>query len=95
MTTFLEGLRCRECGAATAAEARSACDECFGPLETAAQDLIARSAAENGLQVEHDRVRNLVVTLPGREVAAPFVAELLGVASATDPQVGYYSSWIA
>src|SRR6059058_4940564 len=33
MTTFLEGLRCRECGATTAAEARSACDECFGPLE--------------------------------------------------------------
>jgi len=35
MTTFLEGLRCRECGTATAAEARSACDECFGPLEPA------------------------------------------------------------
>jgi threonine synthase len=33
MTTFLEGLRCRECGATSAAEARSACDECFGPLE--------------------------------------------------------------
>jgi MFS family permease len=27
-------------------------------------------------------------------VAAPFVAELLGVANTTDPQVGYYSSWI-
>jgi MFS family permease len=27
-------------------------------------------------------------------VAAPFVAELLGVASARDPQVGWYSSWI-
>src|SRR5438093_6907541 len=27
-------------------------------------------------------------------VAAPFVAELLGVASEKDPQVGYYSSWI-
>src|SRR5687768_14791889 len=27
-------------------------------------------------------------------VAAPFVAELLGVASAKDPLVGYYSSWI-
>jgi MFS family permease len=27
-------------------------------------------------------------------VAAPFVAELLGAASAKDPQVGYYSSWI-
>src|SRR5438132_8139922 len=27
-------------------------------------------------------------------VAAPFVAELLGVASNKDPSVGYYSSWI-
>src|SRR5947209_10313190 len=27
-------------------------------------------------------------------VAAPFVAELLGVASEKDPLVGYYSSWI-
>src|SRR5262245_45741110 len=27
-------------------------------------------------------------------VAAPFVAELLGVASERDPQVGVYSSWI-
>jgi MFS family permease len=27
-------------------------------------------------------------------VAAPFVAELLGAASARDPAVGYYSSWI-
>src|SRR3954453_15787556 len=27
-------------------------------------------------------------------VAAPFVAELLGAASAKDPAVGHYSSWI-
>src|SRR5216117_2863666 len=27
-------------------------------------------------------------------VAAPFVAQLLGVASVKDPRVGYYSSWI-
>src|ERR1700739_1668426 len=27
-------------------------------------------------------------------VAAPFVAELLGVTSEKDPLVGYYSSWI-
>jgi threonine synthase len=33
VTTFLQGLRCRECGAPYPAEARSACDECFGPLE--------------------------------------------------------------
>src|SRR5438552_1971698 len=30
---FLIGLRCRECGAASPAEARSICQECFGPLE--------------------------------------------------------------
>ena len=30
----------------------------------------------------------------GRLTAAPFVAELLGVASEKDPLVGYYSSWI-
>jgi len=35
VTTYLEGLRCRECGATYPAEARSACDECFGPLEPA------------------------------------------------------------
>ncbi len=33
MTTYLIGLRCRECGARCPAEARSACNECFGPLE--------------------------------------------------------------
>jgi N-carbamoyl-L-amino-acid hydrolase len=48
--------------------------ESFGPLETAAQQVIARVAAEHGLQVAHDRVRNLVVTLPGRDAQAPFVA---------------------
>ena len=48
--------------------------ECFGPLETAAQELVAGVAAEHGLQVERDRVRNLIVTLPGRDTRAPFVA---------------------
>ena len=48
--------------------------ESFGPLENAAQEVIARVAAENGLEVEHDRARNLIVTLPGRETAAPFMA---------------------
>jgi threonine synthase len=33
VTTFLQGLRCRECGAQYPAEARSACDQCFGPLQ--------------------------------------------------------------
>ncbi len=48
--------------------------ESFGTLETAAQELIARVAAEHGLQVGHDRVRNLVITLPGRDADAPFIA---------------------
>ena len=48
--------------------------ESFGPLETAAQDLIARTAVEHGLLVEHDRVRNLVITLPGEEAERPFIA---------------------
>jgi N-carbamoyl-L-amino-acid hydrolase len=48
--------------------------ECFGPVETAAQEIIARAAAAHGLAVEHDRARNLVVTLPGRDPAAPFIA---------------------
>ena len=48
--------------------------ECFGPAETAAQDLIARSAAQHGLHAERDRAANLVVALPGRDAAAPFVA---------------------
>jgi N-carbamoyl-L-amino-acid hydrolase len=48
--------------------------ECFGPLETAAQDLVAGLATAHGLKVERDRVRNLVVTLPGKDPQAPFVA---------------------
>ena len=31
--TFVQGLACRECGATYPAEARSACEACFGPLE--------------------------------------------------------------
>ena len=33
MSRYLTGLACRECGASCPAEPRSACDECFGPLE--------------------------------------------------------------
>ena len=51
MTTFLEGLRCRECGATYPAEAKSACDECFGPLEPA-YDLEAAAAAISRESVE-------------------------------------------
>ena len=32
-TSYLQGLACRECGGEYPAEARSACEECFGPLE--------------------------------------------------------------
>ena len=48
--------------------------ESFGPLETAAQDLIARIAVEHGLAVERDRCCNLVVTLAGTDTALPFIA---------------------
>lgn len=48
--------------------------ESFSATETAAQDLIAAVALEHGLTVERDRVRNLVVSLPGRDCAAPFIA---------------------
>ena len=47
---------------------------CFSPVETAAQDLIAAAAAAHGLLVERDRASNLVVTLPGADARAPFVA---------------------
>ena len=48
--------------------------ESFGPLENAAQEVIARAAAQNGLAVEYDRARNLIVTLPGSAPDAPFIA---------------------
>ena len=48
--------------------------ESFGPLENAAQEIIARVAAENGLEVSHDRARNLIVTLPGTAPDEPFIA---------------------
>ena len=48
--------------------------ESFGPLENAAQDIVARVAVENGLAIAHDRVRNLIVTLPGQEPDKPFIA---------------------
>jgi threonine synthase len=44
VTTYLTGLRCRECGESYGAEPRSACDSCFGPLE-ATYDYEAVSAA--------------------------------------------------
>jgi N-carbamoyl-L-amino-acid hydrolase len=48
--------------------------ESFGPLENAAQDLIARVAVEHGFEVERDRSCNLVVTLAGTDTGQPFIA---------------------
>jgi threonine synthase len=51
--TFVVGLRCRECDARFDAAARSACEECFGPLEPAydwerISGAISRDAIERG-----------------------------------------------
>ncbi len=48
--------------------------ESFGPGEDAAHEVIAAAATAEGLHVERDGARNLIVTLPGREPAAPFIA---------------------
>ncbi len=52
MSEFLTGLTCVECGAGYAAEARSICDECFGPLHPA-YDLEAVRAKVSRQDVEH------------------------------------------
>lgn len=46
----------------------------FGPGEDAAHDVIDAIAVAEGLHVERDGARNLIVTLPGREPDAPFIA---------------------
>src|SRR5437879_6894170 len=67
MTTFLEGLRCRECGAATAAEARSACDECFGPLEPAYDyDAIADATSRESIAAGPSSLWRYSPLLPAR-----------------------------
>ena len=44
--SFVDGLRCRECGRAYPAEALHVCEFCFGPLEVAYDyDAIAASVA--------------------------------------------------
>ena len=48
--------------------------EALGARETAAHDTLARIATAEGLKVERDGMRNLVISLPGRDAAAPFVA---------------------
>lgn len=46
----------------------------YGPGEDAAHDVIAAAAAAEDLHVERDGARNLIITLPGREPDAPFIA---------------------
>jgi N-carbamoyl-L-amino-acid hydrolase len=48
--------------------------EAYGASETAAHDLIAHTARQEGLQVKQDAVKNLIVALPGKEAEKPFVA---------------------
>jgi beta-ureidopropionase / N-carbamoyl-L-amino-acid hydrolase len=48
--------------------------ESFGPGEDAAQELIARVAAEEGLALDRDRAGNLIVTLSGEDASRPSVA---------------------
>ena len=49
--SFATGLICRECGFTYAAEARYACDYCFGPLEVA-YDLVAARGAVTRKSIE-------------------------------------------
>jgi beta-ureidopropionase / N-carbamoyl-L-amino-acid hydrolase len=48
--------------------------ESFGAAETAAQEIIAHAARTHGLLAERDRASNVVITLPGRDAARPFIA---------------------
>mmetsp|Transcript_66666 Transcript_66666/g.168088 ORF Transcript_66666/g.168088 Transcript_66666/m.168088 type:complete len:460 (-) Transcript_66666:69-1448(-) len=45
--------------------------ESYGRRETAAMEWCARWAKDEGLQIEYDRAANLIVSLPGQEVALP------------------------
>jgi Peptidase family M28 len=48
--------------------------EAYAASETAAHDRIAHIARQEGLQVEQDPVKNLIIALPGKEAEKPFVA---------------------
>ena len=48
--------------------------EAYGPSETAAHELIARTASQEGLRVEKDWAQNLIVSLPGKDEREPFIA---------------------
>ena len=53
VSKYLTGLVCRECEASYQAEPRSACDECFGPLEpTYDLERIRAEAARPGAGTE-------------------------------------------
>jgi N-carbamoyl-L-amino-acid hydrolase len=47
--------------------------ESYSPGETVAHDIIAQAARDEGLQVESDAAKNLIIALPGRE-SGRFVA---------------------
>ena len=48
--------------------------ESDGIGESAAHDLIAHTARQEGLQVEKDAAENLIISLPGQEPDKPFIA---------------------
>jgi N-carbamoyl-L-amino-acid hydrolase len=48
--------------------------ESYGPAESAALDIVEAEAQSQGLATKRDAGANLVVTLPGRDAALPFLA---------------------
>jgi beta-ureidopropionase / N-carbamoyl-L-amino-acid hydrolase len=48
--------------------------ESYGIGEGAAHDLIAHTAAQEGLRVDKDVAKNLIISLPGQEADKPFIA---------------------
>lgn len=48
--------------------------ETYGPGETAAMEILERIAVAEGLEVEWDAARNLIVRLPGEDAHLPIVA---------------------
>jgi N-carbamoyl-L-amino-acid hydrolase len=48
--------------------------ESYAAGETAAHDIVAQTARQEGLQVENDAAKNLIISLPGEQAEKPFVA---------------------
>src|SRR4051812_26891282 len=48
--------------------------DAYGPGESRALDIVEHQARKAGLETERDAVANLVITLPGTEPHAPFIA---------------------